>query len=229
MNHDMNERGSKDLEFAEFIGFLDCFAQGLLLQVDKRIALIEGSRRYNGQLKEIITPCVWKSCQKGKSFENGWDALKSELSAPQIHYFMDLIVKVLRYGNSATGYRLRDILPFLRESSDELIIWEIVSIFPNFSLNLEEWMAEYRGAREDNLKIIRNGVVSWKGLRFIDWRIPLPHNLECPWCEDYKNLNRERECKRIIPRTPDPLKDFHFCSKCDKAWIIIRKHTDEQK
>ncbi len=58
----------------------------------------------------------------------------------------------------------------------------------------------------------------------------VPLELTCPKCQDkldkYEELSKS-QWKFIIPKTPDPLQDYHKCPRCQRVWAILRSHTDE--
>ncbi|NVM53863.1 MAG: hypothetical protein HWN66_09190 [Candidatus Helarchaeota archaeon] len=63
----------------------------------------------------------------------------------------------------------------------------------------------------------------------LDWG-KIPMEVPCPKCQksldEYENI-KEDEWRFIVPRSPDPLQDYHECPLCHRVWEILNPHTDE--
>jgi hypothetical protein len=156
-----------------------------------------------------------------------WDALRSLASAPQIQYLMELV------GNSTgdkmveMGSRLIKILRHLKSHlEDDAMLWGLVSIFPRYNIDPAEWSARNGVAVGSKFKRHRNYLVSWDNVFYIDWRVPLPHDVECPNCVSYANLSKGRDWCVIIPRDNTTMDDIHVCAICGTAWVVKRRHLN---
>jgi rubredoxin len=63
----------------------------------------------------------------------------------------------------------------------------------------------------------------------LDWN-KIPIELPCPKCqgeEDAYEELEEDEWRFVLSKNQEPLKDYHKCPHCEKVWIILRPHIDE--
>jgi len=117
-NDDLNKDNSV---LTELLHFLTYFGNELKQEVPQEIALLKAFESYSGSLKNSIKNSVMNIFFRNKSFNTGWNELKTNFNDLQIHFLLNLIGRMLEKSSSETGNRILSIIQQLK-ANRELIL-----------------------------------------------------------------------------------------------------------
>lgn len=114
-NNDSNKENSL---LTELLNFLTYFGNELKQEVPQEIALLKAFESYSGILKNSIKNSVINIFSKNKSFNTGWNELKTNFNDLQIHFLLNLIDRMLEKSSSETGNRILSIIQQLKANRE---------------------------------------------------------------------------------------------------------------